>query len=97
MISCLIRVATFPVELALHVLLWCGMYVLQYLRMLCRFIAGIIFMLVNIGFVTGFGDGEQLTKMLIVSFTIFLIPQLGEILVKGIANAYTVLRKLTGI
>lgn len=81
MINCLIRLITFPVVLALHVLLWGGMYVLQYLRILCSFIAGTIFLLVTIGFVTGLGNGGQLTSMLIVSFAVFLIPQLGAIIV----------------
>ena len=81
MISCFVRLATFPVALALYVLLWCGMCVLHYLRMLCRFIVRTIFLLVTIGFVTGLEDGVQLTKMLIVSFAIFLIPQIGGITV----------------
>ena len=75
MINCLIRLVTFPVVIALHILIWCGMYVLQCSQMLCRFIAGMIYVLVIVGFVTGLGNGAQLTKMLIVSFAIFLIPQ----------------------
>ena len=75
MINCLIRLVTFPVGLALHILLWVGMYILQYLRILCSVIAGTIFLLATIGFVTGLGDGEQLMKMIIVSFAIFLVPQ----------------------
>ena len=86
MINCLIRLVTFPVVLALHVLLWGEMYVLQYLRMLCSFIAGTIFLLVTIGFVTGLGNGEQLTKMIVVSFAIFLVPQLWGITVDILAR-----------
>ena len=54
-------------------------------------------MLVTIGFVTSLGSGEQLKKMLIVSFAIFLIPQLGEIMVSGLAVVYACLKKFAGI
>ena len=75
MICCLTRVATLPVMTALRVLLWCGMYILQHSKMLCVFIVRMIILLLVIGFVTRLGDGEQLIKILVVSFVIFLIPQ----------------------
>lgn len=97
MIRCLIRLVVLPVAIVLYVLSWCGMYIVHYSGMLCRLISGTIFMLVTIGFVTSLGSGEQLKKMLIVSFAIFLIPQLGEIMVSGLAVVYACLKKLAGI
>ena len=81
MVNCLIRMVMFPFELSLYVLIWCGMYTLRYSKMLCKSTAGLIFVLVAIGFVTKLGYREQLTKMLIVSFALVLIPQLVEIIV----------------
>ena len=97
MIRCFIRLVVLPALIIVHILEWFGMYIVHYSGILCKLIAGAIFMLVTIGFVTGLGNGEQLTKMLVVSFFIFLIPQLGGIIVRVLSIVHAALRKLAGI
>ena len=95
MIKWLVRLVAAPVLMSLHVLEWCAMYIIQYAGMVCKVIAGMIFMLAIIGFVTDLGRGENLLGMLAVGFGFFLIPQLGEIVINCIVFVRSALRYLT--
>ena len=94
MIRSLIRLVVLPALIILHILEWCGMYIIRYSGMLCRLVAGTLFTLVVIGFATGLGSREYLIKILTVGFGLFLIPHFGEMIVKSIALAYAALVNL---
>lgn len=91
MIKWLVRLALFPVLIILTLLEWCGTYIVHYSGMLCRLISGTIFTLVIVGFVTGLGNGEQLTKMFVVGLVINFAPWIGAFIIGRITFAYTVL------
>ena len=84
-----------PTLIILHILEWCGMYIIHYSGMLCRLVAGTIFTLVVIGFATGLGSREHLIKILAVGFGFFLIPQIGGLIVNGIVRVRSALRNLS--
>ena len=95
MISCPIRLVTFPVGLALRVLLWCGMYILQYSRMLCRFIAGWYdFYVSSYRFCNRIRRWRTTDQDTRCQLCIFPIPQLEEIIVSNIAKAHIALSNL---
>ena len=60
--------------------------------MLCRFLSGMIFLLVVIGLLTGLGNEEQLVKMFLVGFTAFLLPQICGVMASGIRLMRSALR-----
>lgn len=97
MIRWLIRLVLLPLMVVLTVLAWCGTYVVHFSGMFCRFIAGMIFALVIIGFSTGLGLREHLIKMLVVGFVFSLIPRIEGAIISAIALAYTALMNLTRI
>jgi len=95
MIRWLIRLVITPALIILHILEWCGMYIVQYSGMLCRLVAGTIFVLATIGFATSLGSREYLIKILAVGFGILLIPQLGRLIVNCIGLAHAVLIRIS--
>lgn len=97
MIRWLIRLVLLPIMIVLTVLEWCGTHVVQFSGIFCRFIAGMIFALVIIGFATGLGLIEHLIKMLVVGFIFSLIPQIEGAIISAIARAHIALMNLTGI
>lgn len=84
MIKWLLRLTMFPLVLILYALGWFAKYIIHFFGILCRFISGMIFFWVVVGFLTGFGTGEQLVKMLVVGLAVFLLPQIGRAMASGI-------------
>lgn len=97
MIRWLIRLVLLPIMIILTVLEWCGTHVVHFSGILCRFIAGMIFTLVIIGFVTGLGLREHLIKILVVGFVFSLIPRIEGAIISAIARAHIALMNLTRI
>ena len=95
MIRWLIQLVTTPALIILRTLEWCVMYIVQYSGMLCRLVAGTIFVLATIGFATSLGSREYLIKILAVGFGILLIPQLGRLIVNCIGLAHAVLIRIS--
>lgn len=84
MIKWTLRLVTFPLIVTLYVLVWFAVYIIHYFGMLCRFISGVIFFWVVVGFLTGLGSGDHLAKMLAVGLAVYVIPQIGRTMVNAI-------------
>ena len=89
----LIRLIVFPIVIALMILEWCGTYITHYSGMLCRLLSGMIFFWIIIGFLTGLGTNEHLTKMLVVGICILLVPQAGTGIVRILIFIRNILQK----
>lgn len=84
MIKWILRLVTFPLIVTLYVLVWFAVYIIHYFGMLYRFISGVIFFWVVVGFLTGLGSGDHLAKMLAVGLAVYVIPQIGRTMVNAI-------------
>ena len=87
-----LRLALIPPVLVIYALEWLATYIVHFSGMLCRFLSGMIFLLVVIGLLTGLGNEEQLVKMFLVGFTAFLLPQICGVMASGIRLMSSALR-----
>ncbi len=90
----LTRLAVLPVVVILTILEWGGTYIIHFIGMLCRLIAGTIFLLAVAAWLTGLSSFEETVNTLITGFIFYLIPQVGRVVVLGVALANAALMKL---
>ena len=94
MIRCLLRLTVFPVIIILTILEWCGTYMVCFTGMLCKLVAGTIFVLSIVSYLMGLAPDKQIATSLVAGLLVFILPKIAGIMVSGVALANTVMVNL---
>ena len=84
MIRWFLRLTAFPMVLVLTILEWCGSYIVCFAGMLCKLLAGIIFVLSVTAYLMGMASDKQIVTSLLTGFVVFILPKVVGIMVGGV-------------
>ena len=80
----LVRVALWPVRMALMILEWAAMFVTHFVGIGFYLMAGGCFVLAIAGWLMGLMPIAETVRTLGIAFTLFVVPQVGKQMVRAI-------------
>lgn len=81
----LLKVIAFPIMLGVTLIQWVGLFIISFSAIFFYILAGIIFTVTVLSFCFGLEAGADCLKMLAVSFSVYIVPHIGEWIVTRIA------------
>ena len=74
----LVRLALWPVRMALSLLEWMILFVTHFVGIGCYLLSGGYFVLAVTGWLTGLVSGAETLQTLVIGFAFFVIPLVGD-------------------
>ncbi len=81
----LLKIVALPLMLGVTLIQWVGLFIISFSAIFFNILAGLIFTIAALSFCLGLEAGTECLKMLALSFSIFIIPHIGEWIVARVA------------
>lgn len=81
----MLRILALPLIAAVTLLQWVSIFLTQFSSVIFNLLAGLMFLLSDIGWLMGICPGAETIRMLTVGFVVFIIPHIVEWLIVRIA------------
>ena len=88
-----IKLAVLPLMLLLKLLECAGIFLISVSSVVFNLLAGLFFLVGVSSYILGLTAGPEVLRILIIGFVIFMIPVVGEWIVKAVATANIGLRE----
>ena len=92
LIKMILKVLAFPIMLMVTLIQWLGIYLISFSAVFFNLLAGVLFLVSIMTYFMGLDTGNEVLRMLGISFIVFIIPHIGEWIVERIAIANYALR-----
>ena len=89
-----VKLAVLPLMLLLKLLEWAGIFLISVSSVVFNLLAGLFFLVGVASYILGLTAGAETLKMLIMGFVIFMIPVVGEWIVRAVTAANMSLRDI---